>query len=208
MDYPYTLTPDKFREFYNKLLPAGTPSKVDRQYLRSLGFNSSNHYPSFAQIMKFVKLLDSSNQPSAEYKAVFRERDKGRLGALIRTAYAPLFSQFPDANRKDTEALRNFFRAATTGGERVVSATTTTFQTLASLADFEAPTGVVEPPSPPASAGGRQEGGDTRARGAQAPSGVTLHVNLQIELPATTEGEVYEKLFAAMAKHLMHLGDE
>jgi hypothetical protein len=34
---------------------------------------------------------------------------------------------------------------------------------------------------------------------------MTLNVNIQLQLPATAESEVYEKLFAAMRKHLIEL---
>jgi hypothetical protein len=37
--------------------------------------------------------------------------------------------------------------------------------------------------------------------------GLTLNVNLQLQLPATSDGEIYEKLFGAMRKHLMGIAE-
>ena len=38
-----------------------------------------------------------------------------------------------------------------------------------------------------------------------AGGGVALTVNLQLQLPPSEDGDVYDKLFAAMAKHLKGL---
>jgi hypothetical protein len=38
-----------------------------------------------------------------------------------------------------------------------------------------------------------------------AAGDIALTVNLQLQLPASDSGEVYEKLFAAMSKHLKGL---
>jgi hypothetical protein len=40
---------------------------------------------------------------------------------------------------------------------------------------------------------------------ASVGNGVALTVNLQLQLPASENGDVYEKLFAAMGKHLKGL---
>jgi hypothetical protein len=45
-----------------------------------------------------------------------------------------------------------------------------------------------------------------RKRNRNTPlGGVALTVNLQLQLPESADGDVYEKLFAAMAKHLKGL---
>ncbi len=42
------------------------------------------------------------------------------MADCIRKAYPDLFSTFPDAYNKDSEALRNFFSSKMKGGEAVL----------------------------------------------------------------------------------------
>jgi len=204
-EYPYILTPDAFRQFVTKLSSVGIPDKVNQPWLATLGFKSKNHRQ-FPGILQFVGLIDQSGRPTDKYKAL-RQGDEGRrkLGAYIGEAYADLFKVYPDADRKDMEALRNFFRARSTLGDRAVGAMAVTFQTLCSLALFNG------------AAGAPAEGEQVRAaKGTEEPQkqrpatrgGLTVNVNIQLELPATTDGDVYDKLFSSMARHILKFGDE
>lgn len=65
--------------------------------------------------------------------------DRGAvLAEAIRKAYGPVFQTFPDAQRKDSEALLNFFRANTDLAEAVAKKCVTTFQILTDAADWDA----------------------------------------------------------------------
>ena len=52
---------------------------------------------------------------------------------------------------------------------------------------------------------GNSRGGRQISRRDEASSGVGLTVNIQLQLPPSTDGEVYDKLFASMAKHFKGL---
>jgi hypothetical protein len=204
-EYPYALTPEDLRRFVRNLSTVGFPDKVNQPWLATLGFKSKNHRL-FPGILQFVGLIDASGRPTEKYKAL-REGDEGRrkLSAYIGEAYAQLFKVYPDADRKDTEALRNFFRARTTLGDRAVGAMAVTFQTLCSLALFNGAAGAPAEGEPPEAAKGA---GETRKQHAAPRGGLIVNVNIQLELPATTEGDVYDKLFAAMARHILKFGEE
>jgi hypothetical protein len=211
IEYPYVVTIDKFKEFMSGLHQKGVPTRADRVWLKSLGYGSSNH-AAFLSVLKFVGLLDAGGRPTADYAPVIRGGNRARFAGLLRASYAPLFSVYPDAHRKDKEALRTFFRANTSSGEQVVTATTNVFQTLCGLADFEAEPEPVSAGAAhaieEASRGAREQPSVTTVQRATGTPGLTININLQIELPATTEADVYDKLFAAMARHLMKLGEE
>jgi hypothetical protein len=205
-EYPYVLVPDNFREFMKKLGSVGVPDRVDTKYVASLGFKSSNHRR-FPGVLRFVSLIGSDGRPTDRYKTL-RGGDEGRrkLGAYIREAYADLFNMYADADRKDTEALRNFFRARTDLGDRAVGAMAATFQTLCGLALFDSTADAatkLERPEPPGGPQGPREGRVTTTRG-----GLIVNVNIQLELPATTDGDVYDKLFASMARHILKFGED
>jgi Family of unknown function (DUF5343) len=207
--YPYTTVPGKLREILAKAPTMGRPSKVTQEWLRQAGWTSSNDR-SVIPVLRFVGLIGSDGTPTELWDAIRVQDIQGRaqVAEAIRKAYAELFRLYPDAHRKDAEAIRNFFRANTSGGEQVQSKLVQTFQVLADFADFDTP----------APAGAVAENTSTTMRGTDEKTqkknekvdvltlpGLALNVNIQLQLPATSDGEVYEKLFGAMRKHLMNL---
>lgn len=213
--YPYTTVPGKLRDLLTKAPTMGRPTSVTTDWLKQAGWTSSNDR-SMIPVLKFVGLVGSDSKPTPLWDAI-RVKDQARraqLASAIRESYADLFALYPDAHRKDGEALRNFFRAHSSGGEQVQGKLVQTFQALAEFADFDAQAPAVAE-SPPAQAEkqspkpkeGKPEASDesSRAAGAASFPGVALNVNIQLQLPATSDGEVYEKLFGAMRKHLIGL---
>jgi hypothetical protein len=131
-------------------------------------------------------------------------RDIGRrhAGSLRRSV-----SAIPDAHRKDNEALRNYFSAHTTVAESTLGLIVATFKALAAVGDFETAAPVT----------GSDSGADTKVRAstksaAEAPRDLrvnghstarpAININIQLQLPATEDGAIYDKLFAALKKHL------
>lgn len=202
--YPYTVTVDAFKQFMGKLRSVGVPKKVNWKLVQSLGFKSSNH-KSFPRILRLLGLIADDGSPTERF-TVLREGAAGRakLGSFIREAYSPLFDTFPDADRKDAEALHNFFRAETTAAERTVQAMVGTFQVLCGFASFE-PVG-----APEEAAGGAEEAEEEAAAHRSRPEAgaLTINVNIHLDLPSTTDPDVYEALFSSMARHIPKLGKE
>ncbi|HEU0246007.1 MAG TPA: DUF5343 domain-containing protein [Gaiellaceae bacterium] len=209
-NYPYTTVPGRLRDILKKAPAMGRPSKVTQDWLRQAGWTSSNDR-SVIPVLRFVGLIGSDGTPTELWDTV-RVQDKehrARLAESIRRAYADLFALYPDAHRKDAEAIRNFFRANTGGGEQVQSKLVQTFQVLTEFADFDAPT--TNGGSTAATATSKSSKPDAKTPAAvltPAAHGLTaLNVNIQLQLPATADGEVYDKLFGAMRKHLIGLAE-
>lgn len=205
--YPYTTVPGKLRDLLRKAPDMGRPDKVTVSWLKKAGYTSSND-PSMIPVLKFVGIVGPDGRPDDLRDSVRAPTQEGRarLADAIRRAYSDLFALYPDAHRRDAEAIRNFFRANTSGGDQVQSKLVQTFQVVAEFADFDA-----EVPKDAVAAGGKGRQIGTRPTGTgrhvtEVP-GLTLNVNLQLQLPATSDGEVYEKLFGAMRKHLMGLAE-
>ena len=108
---------------------------------------------------------------------------------------------FPDAHRKDSESLVNFFKAKTDVGESGVKKIVATFKALAQIGDFENVDDMEyleeEPKQLPKA---RKETGRLSA---SAP-GMAVNLNIQLTLPSDASGEAYDKFFAAMKKHLLN----
>ncbi len=208
--YPYTTVPGKLRDLLQKIPSIGRPTKVTAAWLKSAGWTSSND-TSMISVLRFVGLVGADSTPAELWDAA-RSGDRVQVAAAIRSAYADLFGLYPDAQRKDAEALRNFFRTHTGGGEQVQGRMVQTFQILVEFGDFEAP----PPGAASATTGSASSGasGDIALEAVtpEVPApprgptpGIALNVNIQLQLPVTADAAVYESLFAAMRKHLIDL---
>jgi len=207
-EFTYTSNPGSLKEFFKEIQEVGVPAKLTQKVLESLGYKSNNDRP-IISVMKAIGFIDQSGVPTENWK---RFRDKsiasGVLAAAVRTAYADLFTIYPDAPRKDQEALRNFFSSRTNLGERAVQYMVRTFTILCELCDFEA---VLETTNGhgqqvvhvAASVPGPSSG-QKKTIPAMAPiGGMTVNVNIQLVLPTTEDATIYERLFEAMRKSLI-----
>jgi len=200
-DFPYTQVVGKLKAFFEKIQQVGRPDNVDKKWLASIGLTASND-PSIVPVLKFVGFVDQSGKPTERWMAY---RDKGRAGRVlaegIRSGYADLFRTYPDAYRRSDDDLRAFFTTKTTAGLQVIAKTVATFKTLCELADFsELPGDAPHPPLPEAAPSEPLVPTAT----IQGPStGITVNINIQLTLPATTDEVVYEKLFAAMKTYIL-----
>jgi hypothetical protein len=207
-EFPYTPKISSLPPFFAKIQTVGVPPKVTVKYIESLGFKSKNDRY-IRGILKALGFVDSSGVPTKRWHN-YRDTKlaRGELAAAMREAYADLFSLYPDARRKDDEALRNFFTSNTTVGEGAVQMMVSTFKTLCRLGDFESsyapgpeqPATVVPPaqlqPSDPATA-------VQLAEAATTSQGITVNLNIQLTLPETKDSSIYDTIFESLKKHLL-----
>jgi hypothetical protein len=159
--------------------------------------------------LKRIGFVSSSGIPETKWRSY---RDKMRapkiLAAAILEGYSDLFEVYPDAFRKDEEALRNWVRSKTEYDEVKVGYAVKTFQALVSQANFEhvdmedaAQSSVVPDVSVPVFAA--EAAGAGAPQGARSPlSAPAFNINIELHLPASADSDTYEKFFAAMKKHL------
>lgn len=197
--YPYIVKVSSLRDFLKKIPGIGIPETVGVATLKSLGYTSSNDAP-IPKILKFIGFLDEGGKPT-EYYRQFRNKAKSGLvmATCLRKAYSELYQTYPDAHNKDTEALRNFFSAATEGGEAVLINTVNTFKALSEFADFEAGPTTEEIEKPVSTVPITNK----VAKGAAEGPLTTINVNIQLQLPATEDSTIYDKIFESLKKHLL-----
>ena len=211
VEYPYVMSTSKLREFLEQLKEIGVPNIINQKFLESLGYKSKNDRR-FTHVLQFVGLIDDSGSPTQAYRATLRNGESGRsqFARLIRDSFAELFATYPDAYRKDNEALQNFFIAHTDLGSKAVQSTAGTFKTLCSFADFEDENEQTppikedlgsEPPPPPEKSEDVTTGNNNFSINRTQP--LVINVNIQLELPTTSEAKIYDELFASMAKHIL-----
>jgi len=200
-DYPYTLKPSSLEDFLNNMANRPEPSKVTTKYLQSLGYTSSNDW-AIRSILNFIKFTDSG-RPTDLFKS-FRDTRKARsiMAQGLRENYADLFQLSTNPCQMNDVDLENFFRTATGRGGRTLGATVSTFKVMCSFADFGAPAVPTPTPTPTPIPTPLVQVPVTRE------GGVTLNVNVRLELPATQDADVYDKIFKSLRKHLLTQSSE
>ena len=63
-------------KFLEEIRTAGVPERVTVEFLKTLGFKSSNDRPIIA-VLKGISFLDANGTPTDSYRA-FRDPDRGR----------------------------------------------------------------------------------------------------------------------------------
>jgi hypothetical protein len=211
--YPYTVVPGNLKKYLTTIQSNGIPPKLTQTVLASQGFKSTNDR-AIIGILRGLEFIRDDGTPTDRWRAY---RDKQKAGSVLAQAiqgmYADLFGIYPDAYRKDDEALRNFFRAHTTVGDRALSAIVSTFRTLCDLASFESSSedgnGRPNIEDDPGSNGFREPTETSSSpnirtsalRSKESP--LTININIQLQLPATQDADVYSKLFQALRNHLL-----
>ena len=202
-NYPYHVNPANVKKFLDHIQTAGIPDKVPFKYIESVGFKSSNDR-AIVTVMKFIGFLNSSGAPTDVWRA-YRNKSQSKkvLAAALRKSYGNLFTAYPDANRKDNEALRNFFSSHTSVAEGTLSYMVRTFKTMADMADFGSPLDL--PAEETSEEDVAEKDGDTVAkrRLTTGKNGMTVNINIQLQIPATDKPETYDSFFAAMKRHLL-----
>lgn len=170
----------------------GVPDKITTTTLPSLGYKSTNDR-CLPPILKFIGFLDANGVPTERYKN-FRNKQvsKSVMADAIKTAYADLFKLYPDAYNKDFTNLRDFFSGTTKAGDKALKLTVESFKALCDFADFKGAPVVVED----------KKNKETQAI-PQIPAGVTINLNIQLTLPATSDATVYDKIFKALRENLL-----
>ena len=206
-DFPYSPHAAKVKTFLVHVQKAGVPEKVTLKYLEKVGFKSTNDRYILG-ILKFLGFVDSAGIPTKTWTDYRNRQAAGAtLAAAMRHGYADLFRTYPDAHRKDNEALRNYFSAHTKVAESTLGLIVMTFKALAAIADFEASpaAGSDESKEDTAAPSRRRPATTTRGDSEARPPTLgtpTININIQLQLPATENASIYDKLFAALKKHL------
>lgn len=207
--YAYTTVPGKIPGLLAKIREVGIPQKANGEWLKTIGYRSSNDR-SLLSVLKCIGFIDSTGAPSDLWRGYRGGEHQKLLGNGIRTGYQGLYATYPNAHEQSDETLANFFSAHTTAGKQVVDKTVATFKALAELADFSAPlssTDTAHSEAVNADVGNGIPGAHTMVRSSMPnPSnGLVININVQLTLPESTNGQVYEQFFKAMRKSLIEV---
>lgn len=107
-EYPSTTRMASIERFLEKIREVGVPEKVDRQYLKQIGFKGgTNTY--LIGIMKGLDFIDKDGTPTTRWKE-YRDASKSKkvMAEAIKAAYRDLYATYPDAHKRTEETLINW----------------------------------------------------------------------------------------------------
>jgi hypothetical protein len=201
--YPYVASPDKIPTLFKKIGEIGIPKKFGIATLKSVGFTSSND-GRLISVVKFLGFTDQSGTPTPLWTA-YRKHPKSAIAKAVTAGYSDLFQHYADADKRDTEALRTYFAASSSLGAVAITQMVGTFKALCRLGDFSDVSSIeerqpdLEDQAPPP----RRSSAVVPAITTVGKDGLTVNLNVQLQLPSDATAETYERFFEAMRKHLL-----
>lgn len=192
-------------EFFRRIADGQAPEKFTRQYVKDLGFASSNFH-AVIPLLKALGFLSPDGTPTARYHD-YRNTARSRrvLGEALREAYADLFTIKATPTDADRPLIEGKFKSVHNSSPVVAKLMASTFYALLDLADLSVPTNVEEPKKKEEKQGGASLPKESPERNSatekRAPP--TLHYNIQIHLPATKDVEVFNAIFKSLKEHLL-----
>ncbi len=204
-DLPYMTAVGNVPSILDKIRGAGTPPKFNIEFLKStLGFTSSQDRP-FPKILKQLGFLNADGTPLPRYNEYKSATTGGKaLAAGLREGWAPVFLADQAAHTRSVAELKETFKTVTGQGEAVAQKLASTFKALASKADWsEPPIGVAAQADEHAPADASSRSLEQVPLTAAPGSGVSLHHDVHVHLPPTSDVAVYRAIFRALREELL-----
>lgn len=209
----YTTVPGRIPELLKKVRDTGVPPKATQEWLKSLGFKSSNDR-TLLRVLRQIGFIDANGVPTPAWKRYRGADHKQVLGRAIVEGYPSLYGMYADAHVRSATELGHVFSTQSDAGKQTIDKTVSTFKALASEAEFdgaapEAPEGAPQPTQ--VNATGRPPADTSPLLPPPAhftSAGMTVNVNVQLTLPETTDDAVFAAFFKAMRKHLLSNDDQ
>lgn len=209
-EVPYMPSVTNLSKILDAIQRAGAPDAFGLDFLKDLGFTSSNDRAAI-KLLKFLGFLETSGKPTTAYKEFMdQNRAKAVLAVRLRKAYDDLFLSDKEAQSQSVDKLKGWFKTKTGAGDAVAKKMATTFKSLATYADFsQGGTGAVEASAPSSSTaqGGTEPLVDIvppkedKTPGG-IPPGLGFVYRIEIHLPDTTNIETYRSIFRAIREEL------
>ena len=200
MSYTYAVKVGSLKEYLTKLKSKelGVPDKINREYLKSIGYTSSNDFP-IIRVLQSIDFIDKSDVPTQNLKDFRTEKSRQVMTSALKKTYEELFKIYPAPQKRTSEELENFFAKGKANLTKfTLGLYVDTFKTLCEFADLEA-----VPVTEKVEVKEAEKVVEVTKTMAQTPTGVTINLNIQLTLPATEDATVYDKIFKALKEKLL-----
>lgn len=205
---PYVNAYNGIPKLFEKITAAAVPPKFTVDFLNTVLDLKSSSFRAMIPLLKRLGFLDAANAPTQAYKD-FRESSSSGvvMAERLRDAYSMLFKANEYAWRLAKPELMSKLRSLTGAAEddANIQYVASTFLELAKLARWEGgparpkPAGAESQGAPGGGAGGGERGNG----GEEFEGGLRLGYTINLNLPATTEIEVFNAIFKSLRENLL-----
>ncbi len=198
-DYPYMISNNKISQIITKIQQAARPQKFTLEFLRSIGFTSTNDR-AFIPLAKKLGFLMEDGTPTSLYDQLKDSTCTATILALqIKNLYSELFAINTEIQKSSEADIKGAISRVTGKDADGVTRIYNTFKALCGIADFTTATTnqdvynaeVIE--------------NETISTSTFKDTALTsqFHYNIQIHLPATNDISVYNAIFKSLKENLM-----
>ncbi|MCE5236060.1 MAG: hypothetical protein BWY46_01921 [Firmicutes bacterium ADurb.Bin300] len=204
-DYPYLASNKNVLAVFEKIRTAGKPPKFTNEFIRQMGFTSTNDR-AYSPLLKKLGFITDDGTPTQYYDQLRDESTaKKVLADRLKVLYSELFNINTAMQDAPDSEVKGAISRVTGKDEDNVSRIFLTFKALCGIADFKENSHskaarpqhtidaepVIELP---------KENGNGNVNGSisDVPS---FHYNIQIHLPATTDVSVYNAIFKSIREN-------
>jgi len=199
--YPYMVSNNKLGPIFEKIKTAARPSKFTNEFLKTIGFTSSNDRAVIPLLRRLGFITDDGTPTAAYDKLKDSTQHKHIIGERMRDLYSDLYTVDENIHAASDDEIKGAISRITGKDAKLVNYYFATFKVLASLAKFDGtPTSKKEKEKqekPPEQQGGGNS--DEEKRKVKSD----FHYNIQIHLPATTDISVYNAIFKSLKDNLI-----
>jgi len=187
-----------------KLKAGQAPDKFNREFLRDLGFKSSNHI-AMIPLLRGLGFLTADNVPTERYRSFLDKTKSSKvLAEAVKEAYGDIFVLRTKPTKQDQDLIQGKYKSTYNLSDVSAERAAKTFLALLELSDPDVLSGTPSENKPiieiePIAK--TQDSLDTPH--SKKKSSVGLNYSIEIHLPATKDVEVYNAIFKSLKEHLV-----
>lgn len=198
---PYLPAVGNIPKILAKMQSAGAPDNFNVDFLRDLGFQSSQDRP-FGKFLKFIGFLDAGGKPQTSYlEFLDHTRGKKVLAARLRAAFDDLFVSDRNAQNKSSEELKGWFKSKTGESDAVAKKMASTFKAFATYADFTEDPPAATPSAPVVDVAPKSP--TVTSKLGLGEGDLSFVYRIEIHLPDTQNIETFRAIFRALREELV-----
>ncbi len=203
---PYVNAYNGIPALFKKIKTAAVPPKFTIDFLSTVLDLKSSSYRAMIPLLRKLGLIDAANVPTQAYKDMREDALSGNVMAeRLKEAYKSLFQANEYAWKLNKEDLTAKLKSltGTADDDQYIPAVAGTFLALSKLAKWEG--GAPKKKDAGADEGDIEENGKGRGkREDEFPNArLRLSYTINLNLPATTEIEVFNAIFKSLRENLL-----
>jgi hypothetical protein len=204
-DYPpYVNAYNSIPKLFAAIKSAAVPAKVTQDFLQTVLELRSSSHRALIPLLKKLGFIDEANAPTQAYREFREDARSGEvMSQQLRHAYAPLFAANEYAYKLNRADLLSKLRSVTGAAEDDpnIAAVASTFLELSKLASWNAAPTTRRASTPPAEETKKEH--PVSGDGSDVLKNFGLSYTINLNLPATTEIEVFNAIFKSLRENLL-----